>query len=448
MAKGAGFVNRFAGAFSDSDGSGSDSDSEPEIEVKKATPAYQEPVVQKTTTVTQAELDSFASVPKKKAAKGGAVVFDRPLTPPTQKAQSSSSPSNAKSGKTAKSSPDGHSVSVSTATGNSVSQDGGRKLKQKAKKVKANAVNNAFGALLDDSDEEGSDEDADEEDGEDVYEEEDEYAQLPSLNKVEYHQPIVVQAESSSSNNYFGVVKLNFSSCLPHESKTTRPFREELIELNLTLQNQDDASGEAAYVFHRYVTPTEFPKLTQLTVETTGVRPENLSGPQTSRDLPKGADYQPQPLDETLRQLELFLKENGLVFKYRNKNSKKNKREMSFTAEKEFVLIGDGQDEVNGLRKEMDRKGFQMPPMFKKWVDLKQLFFSAYGSSLRSDPPVLSSSKLELHHMLEALLLDFEGDPASIISWTENLTKVVAHALRDGIDMETDSFFVNSTIVR
>ena len=79
-------------------------------------------------------------------------------------------------------------------------------------------------------------------------------------------------------------MKFSTSSCPPELSKPTRPFKEELIELSIVFVST--STGSTDYTFHRYVKPTEFPTLTKLSTESTGVTQEHVDKTQKNINSP------------------------------------------------------------------------------------------------------------------------------------------------------------------
>lgn len=262
----------------------------------------------------------------------------------------------------------------------------------------------------------------------------------------------VQQATSSQSTSasfqrpavdtdYYGIVKLSASSCPANEVSPTRPFKDEVVELSCVFVSS--ATGSTDYVFHRYIRPTEFPKLTWQTTKWTGVTQDNVDTPQVDGNVPKPSSeevkYTPQPLDETLRQFELFMKESGLTYKFAN--SKKKNKSADEGAQKKVLLVSD-EDLTWTFKEELDRKNLGLAPMWRKVVQFKNMFFDCYNM-YDEDAGKTAAYKMQLQDMLERLVIEFEGNPDSQIDLCKNLAKILTIVIKDGTKVEDEQYLVS-----
>lgn len=204
--------------------------------------------------------------------------------------------------------------------------------------------------------------------------------------------------------DYFGVVHTASTSKPERDvmDELKKPFKSEIISLNVVFVSSKTRKAE--FEFKKYVRPTDFPEISQQTVDMTGITTEKL--------VQEGA----QPLDEVLREFDRFLKEKGLVSC--NRNNKRRATANISDREMEFLIVSDGVSGLNEMVKELVRKGQQPQPHWKKWFDLRQAFTENYNIKAAN-----------LQEMLQHICQEFEGVPH--VDDAKNVGRVLAVMLGD-----------------
>lgn len=260
-------------------------------------------------------------------------------------------------------------------------------------KKKKKIVNNMF-ACLDESEPED--------------EEEDEEIEEP----LTVQKPVLPKHANFTNNStipeYLAVTHIESTQPSAEEQKnlssfTGKKFKQEVVLFSVLFVNTKTKKTD--FEFSHVVQPTDYPSLSKVTTELTGLTDEIL------------LERKAQPLDEVMREFERFLKEKNLVSANRNKKRASSK----FTQQEvEFVMVTSGPEVVNdGLRSEMTRKGIQPMNYLKKWVDVKKIFAELYN--MQEDA--------SLHEILDKICMEFEGSPH--IDDARNIAKIVVCMLND-----------------
>lgn len=186
------------------------------------------------------------------------------------------------------------------------------------------------------------------------------------------------------SVHYYVVIDFE---CTCTEVRNALPF--EIIEFPAVVMNSKTL--EVEFEFHRYVRPTEHPRLTPFCTDLTGIQQSDVDS----------ADELHVVLDE----FHEFLESNNI---------------------KDFTVCTDGPwDFEDFLRPETRRKRIELPRWTKEWIDIRRKFQVSFG--LRK--------WIGVSDMLKRFGLEFEGRPHSGIDDARNIARIVerVHKRESGV---------------
>ncbi|CAD7949428.1 unnamed protein product [Amoebophrya sp. A120] len=278
--------------------------------------------------------------------------------------------------------------------------------KKAMKKAKKKAANNRFACFVD----------SDEEKGEDSSEEEEADDVTPIASHIAPVLPKHIGLLNQSAQpDYFAIVHME-STVKPERDpveELKKPFVSEVVSVNISFFNSKTKKTD--FSFKKLVRPTVFPVLSPQTTEQTSISNEDLDKSHA------------QPLDEVLRELERFFKENNLVSALRNKKKPLSQIQSNLC---EFVFVTYGAEPLqSSFTKECKRKQIPHANVWKKWCDLRKVYEENYKKSAPT-----------LEDMLRQICMEFEGVPR--VDDGQNVAKALAAMLTDIPDKIT----VNSSL--
>ena len=161
------------------------------------------------------------------------------------------------------------------------------------------------------------------------------------------------------------------------------PKPQEIIEFPVLKVNAQTLETES--VFHTYVRPTAHPILTPFCTQLTGITQDQVDGKPT--------------LSEVLKQFNLWMESNGLL-----------DPSISFS----FVTCGDW-DLKTMLPGQCKHFNLPIQDYFRKWINIKIVFFNVTGVKAKGMPFMLDHFKLQL-----------DGRHHSGIDDSKNIAKILA----------------------
>ena len=161
------------------------------------------------------------------------------------------------------------------------------------------------------------------------------------------------------------------------------PKPQEIIEFAVLKVNAQTLETES--VFHTYVRPTAHPILTPFCTQLTGITQDQIDGKPT--------------LSEVLEQFNLWMESNGL-----------RDPSISFS----FVTCGDW-DLKTMLPGQCNHFKLPIQDYFRKWINIKIVFFNVTGVKAKGMPFMLDHFKLQL-----------DGRRNSGIDDSKNIAKILA----------------------
>jgi len=173
-------------------------------------------------------------------------------------------------------------------------------------------------------------------------------------------------------------------------------FLHEIIEFPAVFMNARTLQVDLE--FHRYVRPTERPRLSKFCTELTGIEQPTVDAAAT--------------LDRALVDFHEFLRERSFVCRRRDRA----------LGRPLFVVCTDGPWDVKKfLRPECLRKGVPLQPYWQRFVDVRKSFAEGF-----------QTGRCGVAKMLERRNLEFEGREHSGIDDSRNIARIAAEVLRAG----------------